>query len=89
MMSVAILIFILSNNLAESFQFFVGHTNRNPRSFSLNMRLYNNFDALLFDCDGVIAETERDAHRVTFNQVILLVYYIEVLKYAVDNILSP
>eukprot|EP01036_Dinobryon_divergens_P025032 gene25032-33542_t len=32
------------------------------------MRLYNNFDALLFDCDGVIAETERDAHRVTFNQ---------------------
>ena len=27
------------------------------------------FDALLFDCDGVIAETERDAHRVTFNEV--------------------
>lgn len=27
-----------------------------------------NFDALLFDCDGVIAETERDCHRVTFNQ---------------------
>ena len=27
-----------------------------------------NFDAVLFDCDGVIAETERDAHRVTFNQ---------------------
>jgi HAD superfamily hydrolase (TIGR01509 family) len=27
-----------------------------------------NFDALLLDCDGVIAETERDAHRVTFNQ---------------------
>lgn len=26
------------------------------------------FDGLLFDCDGVIAETERDAHRVTFNQ---------------------
>lgn len=26
------------------------------------------FDALLFDCDGVIAETERDAHRVTFNE---------------------
>lgn len=28
-----------------------------------------NFDALLFDCDGVIAETERDAHRISFNQV--------------------
>ena len=26
------------------------------------------FEALLFDCDGVIAETERDAHRVTFNE---------------------
>jgi hypothetical protein len=25
-------------------------------------------EALLFDCDGVIAETERDAHRITFNQ---------------------
>jgi HAD superfamily hydrolase (TIGR01509 family) len=25
------------------------------------------FDALLFDCDGVIAETERDAHRISFN----------------------
>lgn len=34
----------------------------------LNMALIENFDALLFDCDGVIAETERDAHRVTFNQ---------------------
>ena len=27
-----------------------------------------NFDGLLFDCDGVIAETERDAHRISFNQ---------------------
>ncbi len=26
------------------------------------------FEGLLFDCDGVIAETERDVHRVTFNQ---------------------
>jgi len=25
-------------------------------------------EALFFDCDGVIAETERDAHRVTFNE---------------------
>jgi beta-phosphoglucomutase-like phosphatase (HAD superfamily) len=31
------------------------------------MKLMGNFDALFFDCDGVIAETERDAHRVTFN----------------------
>jgi beta-phosphoglucomutase-like phosphatase (HAD superfamily) len=32
------------------------------------MKTFDYFDALLFDCDGVIAETERDAHRVTFNQ---------------------
>jgi beta-phosphoglucomutase-like phosphatase (HAD superfamily) len=25
--------------------------------------------ALIFDCDGVIAETERDGHRVSFNRV--------------------
>ncbi len=25
-------------------------------------------DALLFDCDGVLAETERDGHRVAFNR---------------------
>lgn len=24
-------------------------------------------DALIFDCDGVLADTERDAHRVAFN----------------------
>ena len=35
--------------------------------FFLKMKI-ENFNALLFDCDGVIAETERDAHRVTFNQ---------------------
>lgn len=35
---------------------------------TLSMKLMGNFDALLFDCDGVIAETERDAHRVTFNE---------------------
>lgn len=33
----------------------------------LNMRA-ENFDALLFDCDGVIAETERDVHRISFNR---------------------
>jgi beta-phosphoglucomutase-like phosphatase (HAD superfamily) len=24
--------------------------------------------ALLFDCDGVLVDTEKDGHRVTFNQ---------------------
>jgi HAD superfamily hydrolase (TIGR01509 family) len=27
------------------------------------------FRALIFDCDGVLAETERDGHRVAFNRV--------------------
>ena len=25
-------------------------------------------DALLFDCDGVLVDTERDGHRVSFNE---------------------
>ena len=24
--------------------------------------------AIIFDCDGVLADTERDGHRVAFNQ---------------------
>lgn len=36
-------------------------------STPLRMSL-DQFDALLFDCDGVIAETERDVHRVSFNE---------------------
>ena len=34
------------------------------------MQSLRNFDypeAILFDCDGVLCETERDGHRVTFN----------------------
>ena len=25
--------------------------------------------AVIFDCDGVLAETEKDGHRVAFNRV--------------------
>ena len=25
--------------------------------------------ALIFDCDGVLAETERDGHRAAFNRM--------------------
>ena len=41
-----------------------------PRSSATRsfLRMSLEFDALLFDCDGVIAETERDAHRISFNQ---------------------
>ena len=24
--------------------------------------------ALIFDCDGVLADTERDGHRIAFNE---------------------
>ena len=40
-----------------------------PRS-PLRVQSLRNFDypeAILFDCDGVLCETERDGHRVTFN----------------------
>ena len=36
----------------------------------LEVKALRNFDypeAILFDCDGVLCETERDGHRVTFN----------------------
>ena len=26
-------------------------------------------DLIVFDCDGVLADTERDGHRVSFNKV--------------------
>ena len=38
------------------------------RKVTLNMKIFDQFDGLLFDCDGVIAETERDVHRISFNQ---------------------
>ena len=78
-----ILIFILSNHiLVKSFHTF---TPLNRRSLSLSMRLFTNFDALLFDCDGVIAETERDAHRVTFNQVISFKILFELMQWILCN----
>ena len=78
-----IIIFILSNHiLVKSFHTF---TPLNRRSLSLSMRLFTNFDALLFDCDGVIAETERDAHRVTFNQVISFKILFELMQWILCN----
>ena len=53
--------------LVENHAFMQTNINSRSRSTAISMKLMGNFDALLFDCDGVIAETERDAHRVTFN----------------------
>lgn len=41
-------------------------TNRN-RCLQTHQPIKSALDALLFDCDGVLADTERDAHRVAFN----------------------
>ena len=43
-------------------------TMRKGTASSLQMSNIDAFDALLFDCDGVIAETERDVHRISFNE---------------------
>ena len=40
------------------------------RAPAMRVEALRNFDypeAILFDCDGVLCETERDGHRVTFN----------------------
>ncbi len=39
---------------------------------NLQMKLINEFDALFFDCDGVIAETERFSYLVI--EIILFFY---------------
>ena len=53
--------------LGDAFSFQSSSSRQGGSGAWLRMKI-DNFDALLFECDGVIAETERDAHRVTFNQ---------------------
>ena len=46
-------------------------TKSGVKRINLQTNALRNFDypeALLFDCDGVLCETERDGHRVTFNK---------------------
>ena len=40
-------------------------------------------EALLFDCDGVLVDTERDGHRVSFNEA-----FDEVSKNPEENVLD-
>ena len=47
-----------------------GRRRARGRTSTLRVEALRNFDypeAILFDCDGVLCETERDGHRVTFN----------------------
>eukprot|EP00178_Gracilaria_changii_P008988 TRINITY_DN2673_c0_g1_i1.p1 TRINITY_DN2673_c0_g1~~TRINITY_DN2673_c0_g1_i1.p1 ORF type:complete len:312 (+),score=46.52 TRINITY_DN2673_c0_g1_i1:247-1182(+) len=38
-----------------------------PAKTTRRLLIKSALDALIFDCDGVLADTERDAHRVAFN----------------------
>jgi HAD superfamily hydrolase (TIGR01509 family) len=38
------------------------------RTTSTPLQLSAKLDAVFFDCDGVLADTERDGHRIAFNQ---------------------
>jgi hypothetical protein len=62
-----LLIFLLSHaSIGFSFQFRQGKlSSRLNVAANLNN---NEIQGLFFDCDGVLAETERDVHRITFNQ---------------------
>ena len=47
-----------------------GNHHGSTRELTVRVNALRNFDypeAILFDCDGVLCETERDGHRVTFN----------------------
>ena len=47
----------------NSLSFFIG----SYESVSLSAEK-KTLEAILFDCDGVLAETERDGHRQSFNR---------------------
>lgn len=37
------------------------------RSSTTKIQAHQKLEAILFDCDGVLADTERDGHRLAFN----------------------
>lgn len=64
----SICIILLHVDHYYGFHIFGRNIRSNSANFIMSSKIFENFDALLFDCDGVIAETERDAHRITFNK---------------------
>ena len=46
----------------------VGHSRSQNRQLDSNFVCSALPEALFFDCDGVLVDTERDGHRVSFNQ---------------------
>ena len=49
----------------------IGRLSSNSRSSSSSsssqLQASSSLEAILFDCDGVLADTERDGHRISFN----------------------
>lgn len=43
--------------------------------------------ALLFDCDGVLVDTEKDGHRISFNETFDEVSSRKLLRFRFDSIL--
>lgn len=60
------IILIISSVFSDAF-FPISQTiKRRGSSFLASQKI--NLEAILFDCDGVLADTERDGHRVAFNR---------------------
>ena len=52
--------------VSSSIRNLVGNSSR--RSSTTKIQAHQNkLEAILFDCDGVLADTERDGHRLAFN----------------------
>ncbi|ACI64767.1 possibly a phosphatase from the CbbY protein family [Thalassiosira pseudonana CCMP1335] len=67
MLTSAVLV-LLSATQAASF----APTHSRVQPVSTSLRATSNLEAILFDCDGVLADTERDGHRLAFNRAFQL-----------------
>ena len=45
----------------------LGDSSSSSRSSTTKIQAHKKLEAILFDCDGVLADTERDGHRLAFN----------------------
>ena len=65
MMKVAL--FLLGATGASAFSSVSRSSSTNASSRSQLQAATKSLEAILFDCDGVLADTERDGHRISFN----------------------
>lgn len=65
---IALVVLGLLLGSVDAFHAVAKASKNSPKRTKMSMKIFDQFDALLFDCDGVIAETERDVHRISFNQ---------------------